>query len=536
MSQRIPALAISLALVLASVAVFAPVRDHTLVDFDDYIYLRDNPRMDEPLDGEWLWRNLNEPYAAYWIPLTWLSYRIGVAAHGNVAACHLLVNVGFHAINSVLLFYVLFRMTRARWRSAFVAAVFALHPLHVESVAWASERKDVLSACFWLLAMLAHAARWDPARPPRSEARARWLELSVAAALALGLLAKPSLVTLPFSLLLLDFWPLRRFECDAGFDFRALGRATFEKLPLFGLCLGAGTMVFFTQQSMGGMNFASDLSWPVRLANAVGSYFVYIGDAFWPTGLAVFYPHPTLLPPLWRPLAALAGLLLISALAFRQWRRRPWFTAGWFWFLGNLVPVIGIVGVGMQSHADRWMYLPLIGLAVIVAWGANEAIERRPRVRAAVATAAVIALCALAVTARMQVVVWRDTRALFEHAVHVVPDNWFAHHRLAVLHRNEGRLQAAESAYLEALIVMPGYAYAQGELADVLAAQGRSAAAELLYANVPKTGWLDPQAGPRLAAVLRSTGHEAAAAALRERHGDRGAANPAPTTSGVRQP
>lgn len=494
-------------LVAGVVAVFGQVAHHELVDFDDYIYLRDNPWMREPLDLAWIRRALFEPYAAYWIPLTWLSYRIDLELFGEAPGGILLVNAVLHASNVLLVYRIFLAFAGKPWQGAFVAAAFALHPLHVESVAWASERKDVLSTFFFLLGMAFYLSG-------RRGGSRRWTELAVAACLGLGLLAKPMLVTFPLALLILDFWPLARFSSRGvdAIDGARIAGLVVEKLPLFAMAFGAGLVVLSTQESMGGTRFTADRSLIDRSAHACIAYVWYLEKTVWPVGLSVI--HPLSLDPVNR-LHALGAATLLAAVGVAcvfQAQRRPWLLAGWLWFLVHLAPVIGIIGVGMQAWADRWMYVPLLGPAWIVAWSVGEWVERNPGLashrakRVVAAAAAVGVIGAFGIASHRQVAVWRNTRTLFLHALDVDPENWFAHHRLAVWHRSRSELADAERHYVASLRSLPGQAHTQGELADVLLQQGQSGLAERLYANVSQTGLHDLSADLRLGRIFLAEG------------------------------
>jgi tetratricopeptide (TPR) repeat protein len=387
------------------------------------------------------------------------------ALYGLEPAGHLLTHAALHALAAVLLFLALLRMTGALGPSAFVAAVFALHPLHVESVAWATERKDTLSGLFWMLGLLGYVRY---AERPDSAVRYGW----VALCLALGLLAKPTLVTFPFVLLLLDYWPLGRLRDDAALwppEATRLRRVVLEKLPLFALAGVASVVAFSIQRARGAMAGADALAPWLRLLNALESYAVYLVQTVWPSGLAAFYPHP--LDTVSGARAASAGLLLgvATALALAGARRRPYLAVGWLWYLGTLVPVIGVVQVGMQARADRYMYLPLVGLAILVAWGAADLAGRR---RGLLRAAAFASLAALGLVATAQVRTWRDTTTLFERAIAVTEKNFFAHDGLAATHLREGRLDDAERHYRRARELNPHWASPHVGLADVAAQRG----------------------------------------------------------------
>jgi hypothetical protein len=344
------------------------VRGHEFVDLDDWGGILWNPDLRVSSLGEALRLAFTRAHVSMWAPLTTLSLQLDWALHGPEPAGFLLTNAALHAATSLLLLLALARLTGAFAPSAFVAAVFALHPLHVESVAWASERKDVLSGLCFALTLVA----WE--RYVRS---GRTLHYALALlALALGLLAKPMLVTVPCLLLLLDFWPLRRLD-------RAALR---EKLPMFALAAAVAAMTLYVQSATGAMSHGLEIPVWARGANAIDAYALYLVKSFWPTGLAAHYPHPGTAIPLARVGLALAGLLAISGLAWALRRSRPYLLTGWLWFGGMLVPVIGLVQVGVQARADRYTYLPQIGLALALAFGVRDAVAgHRSRERAALA-------------------------------------------------------------------------------------------------------------------------------------------------------
>jgi len=376
---------ICVCLAVATVAVYWPVGGYDFTNFDDPGYVSENPHVLAGLTWEgvrWAFTNAQE---ANWHPLTWLSHMLDCQLFGPSAGRHHLVNVGLHALSILLLFLVLARMTGRRWPSAMVAALFALHPLHVESVAWISERKDVLSALFWMLTMGAYVLYAE--RP----SVIRYLPVFVF--LALGLMAKPMLVTLPFVLLLLDFWPLGRLKGAAatgkeasGFPWRRAGRLVLEKAPLLVLAAAASGVAYLVQQKIGAMEFGARVPWTGRLANAVMAYVTYLVKAVWPGGLAVFYPYDEHLPA-WEVGLASAALAAVTALVVWQGRRRPYLAVGWFWYVGTLVPVIGLVQVGGHAMADRYTYIPLIGIFVAAAWGAADLTAAWPGRKALLAAA-----------------------------------------------------------------------------------------------------------------------------------------------------
>jgi hypothetical protein len=445
-------------LVVAICAVYFPVRGHEFVGYDDHPYIVQNPTITKGMSAEGLWSTFSRAEHANWIPLTTLSLQLNHAAHGLDPAGYLLTNVALHALTSALLFWWLAAMTGSTWRSGFVAGVFALHPLHVESVAWASERKDVLCGFFFVLTLLAYRRFVNQ----RSAANYALLALGLIAAL----LSKPMAVTLPFVLVLLDFWPLGRL-CAKGRsgwpEARRLGRTVVEKLPLFALAGAAAVVTVVAQRESGNFNYSADLPLDLRVANVVNGYVAYLVDSFWPTGLAVFYPFPAEAPARWQVVAKLGLLLGTTCLALLAAPRRPYLAVGWLWFLGMLVPVAGIVHVGMQARADRYMYLPQIGLTIAFSWAAVDAFAARQHGRSALAAVAAVTLIALAAVSHQQVGHWRDSIALFTRAVAVTEENHLAQYNLGTALGQAGRIEEAEAHRAEALEIMKRAARARAE-------------------------------------------------------------------------
>ena len=413
-------LPIFLTLALLTFVVYLPVRNHEFVRYDDDVYVTNNSEVQSGLSWQGVKWAFVTDHGANWHPLTWLSLMLDCELFG-VKPGHLhLVNVLFHIANTLLFFIVFNRMTKALWQSAFVAALFALHPLHVESVAWIAERKDVLSTLFWLLTMLAYVRYVE-----RSSAGRYILALVF---FALGLLAKPMLVTLPFVLLLLDYWPLNRLNSklvrrspgEGGFSIR---NSIIEKLPFFFLSILSSVITFLVQQK-GGAVFATDIvPFDVRLANAICSYFVYIEKMFWPVRLAVLYPYSINGIPLVKVLLSAAILVLITVLVLYNYRRRKYLIVGWLWYLGTLVPVIGIVQVGVQAFADRYTYVPLTGLFIICAFASADLLKDIPFKKYILATSATIILLACTVFTTVQLIYWKDSGLLFERALAVTENN-----------------------------------------------------------------------------------------------------------------
>jgi tetratricopeptide (TPR) repeat protein len=454
---------ISLALLVLSFLVFAQVAGHQLVDWDDSYVITENPALAPGLSVAERAREILAPHHGNWIPLTQLSLALTRALSGPEPDGFLIGNFALHALSAVLLFLALARMTGALGRSAFVAAVFAVHPLHVESVAWATERKDVLSGLCFSLALLLYARYAE-----RPGSRARYAGVLVA--LACGLLSKPTVVTLPLVLLLLDFWPLGRLRLPPA---ATPGRVWLEKLPMLGLVLAGSLVTLLVQSESGGMEFADRaLPLDLRLWNALDSYGVYLAQTVWPADLRVFYPHP--LEAISRPRALLSGALLvaISAGAFALARRAPYLLVGWLWYLVTLIPMIGVVQVGLQAHADRYMYLPLQGLSIAVAWGAVDLVGALPQRRRALGVAAGLLVAVLAVAAHRQVATWRDSLTLFGRAVALDPEPLVTKRRLAVALRQAGRFEESQQLYQEMLRREPRWAQGWLELGDAVEQRG----------------------------------------------------------------
>jgi tetratricopeptide (TPR) repeat protein len=454
---------ISLGLVVAVAIAYWPVRNFGFVRFDDPTYVTENPHIVSGISWSAVQWAFTSGYGANWHPVTWLSHMMDVQLFAFDAGAHHLTNVLLHAATTLLLFAVLLRMTGAMWRSAIVAGLFGLHPIHVESVAWVAERKDVLSAFFWTLTLLTYAAY---VRRPRVS-RYAW----VLASFALGLMAKPMVVTLPFVLLLLDVWPLSRLDLG-GKWWTSARPLVWEKLPLFALSIASSVITYVVQQQGG--TVASSVRLPLieRLGNALIAYVAYIGKMFWPIHLAAYYPYPRALPIVW---VLVSGLLLIAASvgAILAARRRPYVLVGWLWYLGTLVPAIGIVQVGTQAMADRYTYIPLIGVFIVLAWGVPDAISRWPQLRIpAIAVAAGVLVACVAAT-RVQVRSWESSLTLWRHALDVTSDNYAAHTYYGNALAARGDVDRAIAEYTEAIRIRPDYPEAHNNLGPALASRGK---------------------------------------------------------------
>lgn len=455
---------IHLGLIAAILVICAQVFHFGLVSYDDVHYLKMSPHVSSGLTLPGVKWALTTFYFANWHPLTWLSYMLDVEIYGRSAGGFHATNVVLHAIAAMLLFRFLRRVTEDELPSAFVAALFAVHPLHVESVAWVSERKDVLSAVFMMLALSAYGAY---ARRPGLR-----VYLLVAGLFALGLMSKSMLVTFPFLLLLLDFWPLRRWALPGdvpGPRQASAWRLLVEKTPLLLLSAAASYLTMRAQA----LNVANLIVLPFsfRTANAASSYVSYAAKTIWPVDLAVFYPYPRVQSG-WRMVACLLGLWAVSLAVVREARRRPYLAVGWFWYLGTLVPVIGFIQAGDQAMADRYSYIPIIGLFIMAAWGASEWAARRPALRRPLAAAAACVVLACMITARAQVGYWRSDKELWARALAATRGNYVAESGMGTVMLAEGKLEQAIVHYETAVALEPYYAQTYNTLGVMLMKYG----------------------------------------------------------------
>lgn len=432
-----------LLLVAATLAVYNPVNRNAFVNFDDDHYITGNPHVLAGLNWETVKWAFTNYYEANWHPLTWISHALDVQLFGLNPVGHHYTNIVFHALNAVLLFLLLQSAAGFTWRSLMVAALFALHPVNVESVAWASERKNVLSMMFLLLAFQAYG--WYARRP----AAGRYA--LVAGLFACGLMSKPQVITLPFLLLLWDYWPLGRYASAAGRQIANASALLLEKVPLFLMSLASAVVTMRAQKAGGAIHSAIIYPFHLRLENAIVSYLRYLAKAFWPTQLSPLYPHPLDLLRFWQVIASAIFLLLSIVLVIRN-RRHGYLVTGWFWFLGALVPMIGLVQVGEQAMADRYAYLPFVGLFVMLCWGVGEWTENRKisPVWLAVLSLAVIAV--FGVLTYRQIGYWRDSETLWSYALRVTSvRSYKAHFNLAVTYDAEGRYDEAVQQFREAI-------------------------------------------------------------------------------------
>lgn len=451
------------ALVVITVTTYSAVGTFGFVNFDDPQYVQENAQVIKGLTWSGLQWAFTSGHAANWHPLTWLSHMLDVQLFGMQPGPHHLVNLLLHVINTLLLFGFLHRTTGAAGRSALVAALFAVHPLHVESVAWISERKDVLSTLFFMLTLWAYAAYANK----RTVAR----YLAVFVLLGLGLMAKPMLVTLPFLLLLLDVWPLKRFSL-ADWDGKAALRLAVEKLPLLLLVVASSVITFLVQREGGAVSDLTMTPLGMRLSNATLSYVTYVRNMLWPSGLAVLYPFPATIP-LWKTTAALTLLSVLTLSALMAVRRFPYVTVGWFWYVGTLVPVIGIVQVGSQALADRYTYIPLIGLFVIIAWGGFELLDRGPRWRVPQLALGLVSVAVLAVLSWVQIGYWENAKVLWARTLAVTTRNYMAHTNYGKLLTEEGLKSEALKHFKEAVRIQPVFNEAYTLVGNALFELGR---------------------------------------------------------------
>ncbi|MBI3652742.1 MAG: tetratricopeptide repeat protein [Acidobacteria bacterium] len=476
---------LTLALLLLAAIAYWQSLQNGFVLYDDDVYVTQNAEVQSGVNGQTLAWALTSTSAANWHPLTWISHLLDYQFYGLNPAGHHFTSVLLHLANVALLLWALHYLTGSIWRSAFVAALFAVHPLNVESVAWVAERKNVLSTLFWILTIWSYA--WYARRP-------EWRRyLLVVLIFAMGLMAKPMLVTLPFVLLLLDYWPLRRWPWQAadnrkeatvkskrrskkspentGFSTRSWLQLIIEKAPLLVVAAASSAITFFAQKQGGAVASVTKISLAARLENAIVAYADYLYQMLWPTGLAVFYPHPKGAIPLWQFLLALVALLLITGFVLWKARRFAYLPVGWFYYLGTLVPVIGIVQVGEQARADRYAYVPLIGIFILVVWGGGEVLKKFPQQRNAIIGVAIGWLIVLTVVTRTQVRYWRDSATLFRRAVSVTENNYLAYNNLGEALALQGKVDEAAKEFETSIAINPQYDKAQHNLGMALLQQ-----------------------------------------------------------------
>lgn len=440
---------------------FGQVRNNDFINLDDNLYLTDNPYIRQGLTIRGIRWAFTSTYFGHYHPVTWLSHMLDYELFKLDPKGHHAVNLFLHIANTLGLFLILLRITRKQWQSGFVAALFAIHPLHVESVAWAAERKDLLCAFFWMFTLWVYACYVEKPGLKRF--------FLVLLLFALALLSKPMAVTLPFCLLLLDYWPLEKFRLDSR---KSLSRLILEKTPLLLLSVGLCVLTILSHSEVGTISSLDRLPLGVRLQNALISYVKYIEKMFWPNPLAVLYPHPIRFP-LWQVAGAALLLITLTLIALFLRKRHPYAIVGWLWYLGTLVPVIGIVQAGPQAMADRFTYLPMIGLFIVVVYGIPGLFARKRLVKIAFAISGGLVLTLLAFLTLCQVNHWQNSMTLFTHTLGVTTNNFIIHNNLGVTLMRQGMTSEAMSHFLKALSIRPTYADAHQNIGNLLSCQGK---------------------------------------------------------------
>ncbi len=464
-----------LLLIAATLAVYAPVWEYGFVDLDDDLYVLDNLRVQSGLSWTNIGWALTALEAGFWHPLTWISHMADCQLFGLQPAGHHVTSLVIHVANAVLLFWVLQLMTSARWPSVLVAALFSLHPLNVESVAWIAERKNVLSTFFGLLAI------WAYVKYVEKPDWRRYLLLT--ALFVLGLMSKPMLVTLPCVLLLLDYWPLNRFAADPGNFFSKLRELALEKAPLLLLSLAAGPLAILAESRAGALPALEAFPLSVRFSNALVAYTSYLSKMFWPTDLAPFYPHPGASLEIWRIVLSVVLLVAVSAVVVHRARSFPYLVVGWLWYLGTLFPVSGLIQVGGHAMADRYAYLPLIGVFILLVWGWWGWLGDFPVARKLGGGALLCLFAGMAMTTRTQVSHWQSSVTLFEHVIRSTENNHLAYNNLGIALLERGRMEEAAAQFAEALKIKPGSSTALFNLGLTMKRRGETEEAERYFSK-----------------------------------------------------
>jgi Tfp pilus assembly protein PilF len=503
----------SLFLALVTLSVYWQVAEHEFVSFDDGIYISENQYVRDGLTKDSIKWAFGFTDIAYWHPITWLSHMLDIELYGLNPGMHHITNLIFHILNGLLLFLILNRVTGDFWRSGFVAALFALHPINVESVAWLAERKNVLSTFFWMLTLMTYVVYSE--RPNFSR------YLLTLTAFAFGLMCKPFLVTLPFVLLLMDFWPLERIRIAAlrpgnnqkskkAYLLRIKEAKIFgiviEKIPFFIFALISVYLSFLSAQSHGIMLTTQAVPFHLRLANAVVSYMGYISKTIWPHKLAVFYPYPEMVP-LWLTLATGVWLIGTTFLMLRRLERFPYLSVGWLWYIITLMPNIGLIQAGLwPAMADRWAYIPLIGIFIIAVWGIPELLVRWRHRKAGLSAVAVTVISVILVVTWLQIRYWVNSITLYRHALDVTIKNDVAQNNLGAALYFSGNVDEALVHFIEALRLMPDYQAARDNLKTALAGYTKNKDAVANMENLLKVYPGDPTLQYLLGNLYKSTG------------------------------
>lgn len=494
---------LAVGLVVSTCLAYAGVAHHQFVNFDDPSYVTSNPNVLGGLSWAGVTWAFTSAHSGNWHPLTWMSHMADISVCGPIPGCHHVVNVVLHVLSALLLFRFLETTTGRPWAAAAVASLFALHPLHVESVAWIAERKDVLSAFWWMAALNIHAGGGP--RPSRRR------HFALIAMCALALLSKPMAVTLPFVLLLVDVWPLQRWNpwASSAQSWVELSRRLRVQWPIFLMAAAVSVITFVVQRQAGAVQSTEVFSWPMRLENIPIAYATYLLQMVWPVDLAPLYPYPEAMSLL-LSLSAVVLIAVISIVVVRQRVRRPMLLVGWLWFLGTLVPVIGVVQVGAQPYADRYTYLPLTGVFLMIVWGIADVLRTR-RARIVAVASALLVLAILASLTLRQSARWRDSVTLWTHTVAVTHANYRAHTNLGFALAEAQSSARAEAEYREALRLKPDYPNARNYLGALLNDRGRPAEAEteLREAIAVRPGFME--AHNNLGLALAAQGKTAAA-------------------------
>jgi hypothetical protein len=466
-----------------TLGLYAPAIGFDFIHLDDGVYVKYNRFVQDGISLNNVAHALVTTEVSYWHPLTWISHMLDCELFGMDAGGHHLVNVLIHTANGILLFWVLRLITGSTWKSFFVAAAFAWHPLGVETVAWISERKNLLCTLFWILTIWSH---WRYAKCPSAKRN-----LLTALFLLLAFMAKPMAVTLPFVLLLVDVWPLKRFpkpiETDGTLS-RQAGRLLLEKTTLFIITFFICILTVYAQKNAGAISDTTQLTILPRITNTFIAYASYLGKMVWPVDLAVLYPHTGQLRLGLAVLSAL-GLLVVTGVVLRLWKKQPWYAVGWFWYIGTLIPMIGLLQVGAQSMADRYTYVPLIGIFIMIAWGLGDLIRVRPILKPLAAAVCCLALVLCLLLTRLQLLYWRDSVTLFTHTLSVTEKNWKAHWAIGCAFHEKKQFGKSEAHLQEAILIEPDESILFLNLADSLSEQGKT---EQAFEMLQKALQLDP--------------------------------------------